>query len=135
MSLLFLLDSNVVSDVVRAPAGAIAQRIEKVGEEHVGISIIAAAELRYGIARKVSARLRRNVDGVLKRLRVVPLDPPADYIYGELRAELARRGELIGPNDLLIAAHALALDCTLVTDHEREFSRVGGLRIENWLRG
>lgn len=67
-------------------------------------------------------------------LSVRSWDAPADHVYGRIRADLQRRGQPIGSNDLLIAAHALALDCILVTDNEREFSRVPGLRVENWLR-
>ena len=129
----YLLDTNILSDLVRNPQGRIAGRIAQVGEETIGTSIIVAAELRYGAAKKGSARLSAQLEQVLGVLEVLPLAPPVDAIYGALRADLERIGQVIGPNDLLIAAQALALGCTLVTDNQSEFSRVQGLRLENWL--
>ena len=129
----FLLDTNIVSTLVRDPQGAIAGHIARVGEKHVCTSVIVAAELRYGAAKRGSSRLTAQLDAVLGALDVLPLEPPADMHYGELRARLERAGQLIGPNDLLIAAQALAQGCTIVTDNEREFSRVGGLPLDNWL--
>jgi tRNA(fMet)-specific endonuclease VapC len=130
----FLLDTNVVSDLVRDPRGRVVAGVARVGEGRVCTSVIVAAELRYGAAKRGSPRLAARLEGVLERLDVLPFEPPADAAYGDLRARLERAGRLIGPNDLLIAAHALAVGCTLVTDNEREFSRVEGLPIENWLR-
>lgn len=130
----FLLDTNVVSDLVRHPRGRITDRVARVGEEHVGTSIIVAAELRYGAAKKGSSRLSTQLEKILGALEVVPLEAPADSFYGTLRARLERTGRVIGANDLLIAAQALALGCIVVTDNEQEFSRVDGLRVENWLR-
>lgn len=129
----FLLDTNIVSDLVRHPDGRVAARIAEVGEKHVCTSVIVAAELRYGVAKKSSARLARQLDTILETIEVLPLEAPADYRYGTLRAQLERTGKLIGPNDLLIAAQALASECVLVTDNEREFGRVQGLTLQNWL--
>lgn len=97
-------------------------------------SIIVAAELRSGAARKRSERLSAQVEAVLGAIDVLVLEAPADVIYGEIRATLDRAGQLIGANDLLIAAQAVALGLTLVTDNEQEFCRVSGLAVENWLR-
>ena len=130
----YLLDTNVVSALVRDPRGTITERIRVVGEANVCTSIIVAAELRYGATRKGSTRLLIQVESVLSALEVLPLESPADSIYGELRTQLAQAGQPIGGNDLLIAAHALALGCTVVTDNQREFQRVKDLRVENWLR-
>ncbi len=130
----YLLDTNIVSDLVRNPHGPIAQQIRKVGEAEVCTSIIVAAELRYGIAKKGSPRLAAQLEAVLSALEVLPFDAPADRTYGLLRARLEQSGKLIGANDLLIAAHAIALGRVLVTDNEREFARVDGLSCENWLR-
>lgn len=131
----YLLDTNVVSDLVRNPQGRVAERIRKVGEAQVCTSIIVAAELRYGAAKKGSSRLMSQLDAVLTALEVMPFEAPADVHYGSLRSLLLERaGKPIGANDLLIAAHALALGHTIVTDNEREFARVRGLRLENWLR-
>ena len=130
----YLLDTNIVSDLVRNPHGRITQRIRKVGEAQVCTSIIVAAELHYGSAKKGSPRLAAQLDAVLGVLEILPFDAPADRTYGALRARLEQSGKLIGANDLLIAAQAIALGHVLVTDNEREFARVDGLRYENWLR-
>jgi len=130
----FLLDTNIVSDLVRHPRGRIADRIERVGERQVCTCIIVAAELRYGAAKKGSERLTRQLENVLSAVDVLALEGPTDAVYGELRARLERTGRSIGANDLLIAAHALALGHTVVTDNEREFARIDDLRVENWLR-
>jgi tRNA(fMet)-specific endonuclease VapC len=124
----------MVSDLVRHPSGRVAARIDRVGERMVCTSIIVAAELRYGAAKKRSARLSAQLEAVLSVLEILPLATPADEIYGNLRANLETAGKIIGANDLLIAAQALALSYTIVTDNEREFSRIESLAIENWLR-
>ena len=134
MTTRFLLDTNIVSDIVRHPRGRVADRIAEVGERHVCTSIIVAAELRYGAARKGSSRLSAQLETVLGVVDVVALGSPVDSVYGEIRAQLERDGRSIGANDLLIAAHALALGHTIVSDNEREFSRIDNLRVENWLR-
>jgi tRNA(fMet)-specific endonuclease VapC len=130
----YLLDTNVVSDLVRNPQGKVARQVRRVGEKHVCTSIIVAAELRYGTDKKGSPRLSSQLDAVLGVLEVLPFETPADTSYGLLRTRLERAGTPIGANDLLIAAQALTLGCVIVTDNEREFSRVEGLRLQNWLR-
>ena len=130
----YLLDANVLSVLVRDPRGPITQRVRDVGEDNVCTSIIVASELRYGAAKKGSVRLLGQLEAVLNVIEVLPLEPPVDVVYGELRAQLEREGQPIGGNDLLIAAHALALGHTVVTDNEREFRRVSELLVENWLR-
>ena len=130
----YLLDTNIVSDLVRNPHGRIAQRIRKVGEAQVCTSIIVAAELRYGAAKKQSARLTAQLQAVLDALEVLPWQEPADVTYGVLRSRLEKVGRPIGANDLLIAAQALTLDYILVTDNVKEFAPVKDLRRENWLR-
>jgi len=131
---LFLLDTNILSDLVRHPQGVIKRWIERVGEDAVCTSIIVAAELRVGAAKRGSVALAAQVEKILGAMRVQPLDVPADREYGRLRLQLEQTGQPIGPNDLLIAAHALALDATVVTDNQREFQRAPGLRVENWLQ-
>lgn len=130
----FLLDTNILSDLVRNPRGQIFDRIKEVKEQNICTSIVVAAELRYGAAKKASSRLTMQLDAVLHAMDVLAFEQPADAVYGELRTRLERAGQSVGANDLLIAAHALALDHTMVTDNEREFSRVKDLRVENWLR-
>lgn len=128
-----MLDTNIISDIIRNPFGPAARRIEEVGPRDICTSIVVAAELRYGCAKKGSARLLEKVEGVLGTIPVLPLDVPVDAGYGVIRAELEMAGQIIGLNDLLIAAHAQALNLTLVTDNTREFSRIRGLDVENWL--
>ena len=130
----YLLDTNIVSDLVRRPQGRIAEHVRKVGEAQVCTSIIVAAELRYGAAKKGSQRLAAQLEAVLGALDVLPLEAPADAAYGLIRTRLEQAGTPIGANDLLIDAQALALGCTLVTDNEAEFARIDGLPRENWLR-
>ena len=130
----YLLDTNIVSDLVRHPQGRVAERVRAVGEAKICTSIIVAAELRYGAAKKGSLRLTDQLERVLAALDVVPLEAPVDAVYGQVRADLEQAGAPIGGNDLLIASHAIALGATIVTDNEGEFSRVGGLPLENWLR-
>jgi len=130
----YLLDTNIVSNLVRNPQGRVADRLEVVGEQNICTSIIVAAELRYGTTKKASPRLTAQVEAVLGVIDTLPFDSPADEIYGSIRTQLEFVGKPIGGNDLLIAAQALALDYTLVTDNHQEFSRVDGLRVENWLK-
>ena len=129
----YLLDTNVVSELIRNPQGRVTDRIREVGEAQVATSIIVAAELRYGAAKKGSPRLTAQVEAVLGAIEVLPLEEPADAVYGVLRARLEQKGQPIGGNDLLIAAQAVSLGFTLVTDNEREFAKVDGLHCENWL--
>ena len=134
MSARYLLDTNIVSDLVRHPQGRTAAKIAEVGEDAVATSIIVAAELRYGAAKKASPRLTAQLEAVLGVLEIIALEVPADASYGAARVALEAAGTPIGANDLLIAAQALALGMIVVTDNEREFARVDGLRLENWLR-
>jgi tRNA(fMet)-specific endonuclease VapC len=130
----YLLDTNVVSDLVRNPQGAVVEHVRRVGEANVCTSVIAAAELRFGAEKKGSIRLARQLEAVLGALEVLPFEVPADAVYGEIRARLERAGRPIGGAGLLIAAHALMLGLTLVTDNASEFARVEGLKWENWVR-
>lgn len=109
----YLLDTNIISDLIRNPDGLATHRIEQVGAKEIFTSIIVASELRYGHAKKGSPKLLTKVESI--------------------RAELEAAGQPIGMNDLLIAAHAHALGLTPVTDNTRKFSRIRGLNIENWL--
>lgn len=133
MPLRYLLDTNVVSDLIRHPQGRVASRIYSAGEENVCTSIVVAAELRYGAQKSESKKVADRVELLLSAMEIVPMEPPADRRYGEIRHHLTQQGAVIGPNDLLIAAHALALDLILVTANTREFERVPQLGIENWL--
>jgi tRNA(fMet)-specific endonuclease VapC len=129
----YLLDTNMLSDAIRNPNGRVANRVREAGDANVCTSVVVAAELRFGAARKKSPRLTALVDEVLGEIDVLPLEAPADAAYAAVRYALETKGQPISGNDLLIAAHALALGYTLVTANMREFSRVDGLMCENWL--
>jgi tRNA(fMet)-specific endonuclease VapC len=131
----YLLDTNILSDLVRQPQGVIARRIAEAGEEAISTSIIVAAELRFGAEKSGSAKLADQVNLILSAIEILPLESPADREYAKLRQYLARRGTLIGPNDMLIAAQALGAGLTVVTANTGEFVRVPGLSVENWLTG
>lgn len=130
----YLLDTNIISDLVRNPQGRVTKKIRQFGEANICTSIIVAAELRYGATKKKSTHLTAQVETVLGAMEVLPFDAPADVIYGILRSHLEQSGTLIGGNDLLIASQAIALDLTVITDNEREFARINNLHYENWLR-
>lgn len=129
----YLLDTNIISDLIRNPSGAAARHIEKIEAKDIFTSIIVAAELRYGCAKKGSPKLTEKVANLLATIPVLSLEKPVDIDYGRIRAELEAAGQTIGMNDLLIAAQAYTLNLTLVTDNLREFSRIRGLKVENWL--
>ena len=128
-----MLDTNIISDMIRNPAGKAAIAMAREGDAAVCTSIVVAAELRYGCAKKGSARLLKKVEELLAEIPVLPLDVPVDGEYGAIRAELEGAGQTIGHNDLFIAAHACALGTTLVTANTGEFSRIRSLKVENWL--
>lgn len=133
MGLRYLLDTNIVSELVGYPKGVVAQRIAQVGEERICTSIVVSAELRFGTEKSGSKKLRAQLGAILSALEILPLERPVDRHYAELRHYLEQRGTPIGPNDILIAAHALSLGLTVVTASLKEFSRVPGLALENWL--
>ena len=133
MPVRYLLDTNILSDLILDPRGSVAERISLAGESTVCTSIVVAAKLRFGAEKSGSSKLADRIDLILSALEILPLEAPADRHYGEIRQQLASQGTPIGPNDLLIAAQALALDLTIVTANVREFSRVPGLGVENWL--
>ena len=130
----YLLDTNIVSDLVRNPRGRVTRHIRDIGEQQVCTSIIVAAELRYGAAKRGSPRLTAQLEAILGALNVLPFAAPADAVYGGLRSRLEQAGCPLGGNDMLIAAHALALGHVVVTDNECEFGWIDHLACENWLR-
>ena len=134
MTFSYLLDTNILSALVRQPQGPVTARIAEVGEGAICTSIIVAGELRFGAVKKGSERLSTQLETILGALPILPLEAPADTAYAKIRAALEATGQPIGANDLLIAAHAFTLGLILVTDNEREFGRVAGLACENWLR-
>ena len=129
----YMLDTNIVSDLIRNLQGRAAKRIAKMGEDNTCTSIIVAAELRYGCAKGGSKRLLKAVEDLLGEIKVLPFDVPADAEYGGIRSELEGAGKPVGGNALLIAAHACAIGATIVTANTNEFRRIRGLNVENWL--
>ena len=125
-----MLDTNIVSELLNHPGGAVAARIGRQSSA-VSISVVVAAELRFGAAKKGSVQLAARVETLLGLVEIEPLAPPVDIIYGDLRARLEREGRPMDANDLLIAAHALALGRDLIT-RDKAFDRVDGLAVEDW---
>jgi tRNA(fMet)-specific endonuclease VapC len=134
LTLRYLLDTNIISDFIRNPQGGAYQKIMAIGDGACATSIIVSCELHYGIEKRQAHQFAKRVQSVLAILPILALDAPADRMYGKIRCALEARGKIIGNNDMLIAAQTLALDLILVTDNVGEFSRIEGLKIENWLR-
>lgn len=129
----YLLDTNTLSDLIRHPTGKIFSKIQEVGEDKICTSIIVACELRFGAKKKNSLRLKERVSFALDMIPVLPLTSNVDDSYAQIRTYLESQGTPISANDLLIAARALHLNLTVVTNNVREFSRVPNLKVENWL--
>ena len=134
MPRLYLLDTNILSHLVRQPQGPVADRIADVGEANVLTSVIVACELRYGAAKRGSRKLTRQLEAVLSAMMIRPLESDIERVYASIRVALERKGTPIGAHDMLIAAHARAIDAVCVTDNVAEFRRVPALKIENWLK-
>lgn len=130
----YLLDTNILSHLIRQPQGVVAERIADVGEANVMTSVVVACELRYGAAKRGSRRLTRQVEAVLGALTIRPLESDIERTYASIRIALEKKGTPIGAHDILIAAHARALDAVCVTDNVAEFKRVPALKVENWIR-
>jgi tRNA(fMet)-specific endonuclease VapC len=129
----YLLDTNILIAMSKNRPGLL-NRLEKYSASAILLSSVVVAEIEYGIAKSARQEHNRRVfNTLLDGFQLVPFDAAAARLYGPIRAELERRGQLIGPYDLMIAAHAQALGAVLVTDNTSEFSRVEGLTIENWL--
>ena len=129
----YLLDTNILSALIKDPKGNAAQQVRKVGADKIFTSIIVASELQFGIRKKASDQLTQRVESLLESIQVLDFKTPADIHYGGIRHFLQKSGTIIGPNDLLIAAHALSENLVMVTDNVKEFNRVPDLKVENWL--
>lgn len=131
--MIYLLDTNVCIQYMRGRSQALMTKILTVRESDIGISTITCAELEYGSSRSQNPTItRRKQNDFLARFQIVDFDRRAAEFYGDARATLSMAGLEIGKLDMLIAAIALANDLTLVTHNTREFSRVEGLRLEDW---
>ncbi|WP_290650708.1 type II toxin-antitoxin system VapC family toxin [Aquisalimonas sp.] len=129
----YILDTNILSALIRHPRGVVRDHIARVGETAVGTSIIVASELRFGAEKRASPALSAQIEAILNAMVIVPQEPPADVAYARIRHQLERDGTPIGPNDLLIAAQVSTMGATLVTANVGEFERVPALRVANWL--
>lgn len=136
MSVNYLLDTNIISHMMRNAEGAASFYLEKLlnsdSEHKFFTSIVVQSELLFGLAKSPTPKLLQAYERQMAGLMVMPIDDAVSHRYAAVRLALSQAGTPIGPNDLFIAAHALALDCTLVTDNEDEFRRVAGLKVENW---
>ena len=131
----YLLDTNVCIDYLTGRFPSVVERLQKLTPEDVGVSSVVVAELRYGAEKSTRpSENHRLLDRFFEDMDVVDFDSPAARAYGTLRSHLERQGTPIGPNDMLIAAQAVASRRVLVTDNASEFARVPGLAIENWRR-
>ena len=129
---MYLLDTNICVYVIRRRPEAVYRRLSGAAGVAVAISVVTAFELEIGALRAQGQHYSEAVRLFIAEFPVLPLEDSARASYGQLRTALERRGEKIGAHDMLIAAHALALGATLVTNNEKEFKRIKGLIIENW---
>lgn len=128
----YMLDTNICIYVIRQAPVAVLEKFRQHEAEGLGISAVTAAELAFGVEKSGSRRNRAALDDFLSALETAPFDHEAAQTYGDVRADLEARGVPIGPLDTQIAAHALSLDVTLVSNNLREFERVAGLRCSHW---
>ena len=130
----YLLDTNICIYLIKRKPPEVLQRFLQLQPGSVFISSVTTSELYYGAQK--SQRVQTNLEALnnfLLPFRIVDYDESASFLYGELRADLEKRGQPIGPLDMMIAAHALSLDVPLVTNNTKEFERVKGLKLENWV--
>ena len=132
----YLIDTNICIYVMKQHPLQVIQKFRQFRFGEIGVSSITVSELQYGVSKSnYREKNQQRLDQFLRPLTIVPYDEACGRVYGDIRTELQQKGTLIGPLDMLIAAHALALGATLVTNNEKEFQRVAGLAIENWARG
>ena len=132
---MILLDTNTCLYNINNRPPKVLDRFNAYKAGEIGISSIAASELAYGVAKSGSIKNRKALDMFLAPLQILPFDSQCLWFYADLRASLEKKGLSIGPMDSLIAAHALSINGTLVTNNLKEFSRVPQLKLENWFEG
>ena len=130
---MILLDTNICIYIINAKPPAVLARFQQYRLGDIGLCSVVAAELAYGVAKSGSVRNRQALKMFLAPLTILPFDAAAVWAYGDLRAELERRGTPVGSLDTMIAAHALSLQAMLVTNNTREFAKVPGLQLDNWI--
>lgn len=129
---MILLDTNTCIYIINNRPPNVLERFRRYKAGEVGISSIAASELAYGVAKSGSVKNRKALDMFLAPLQILPFDSQCLWFYADLRASLEKQGLSIGPMDSLIAAQALSIDGTLVTNNIKEFMRVPKLKLDNW---
>lgn len=129
----YLLDTNICIYIINAQPAQVLQRLVQAGRESLAISTVTVAELAFGVAKSTRADSRAKLENFLSKFPIVDWDQDAAWIYGNVRRDLEAKGQRIGERDLLLACQALALDATMVTNNTREFERVDGLKLENWV--
>ena len=130
---MILLDTHICIYIINAKPPAVLARFQKYRLGDIGLCSVVAAELAFGVAKSGSARNREALDMFLAPLTILPFDAAAVWVYGDLCADLERRGTPIGSLDTMIAAHALSQQALLVTNNTREFAKVPGLQLDNWV--
>lgn len=130
----FLIDTNICIYIIKNSPHSVIEKFHSLKIGDIGISSITLAELEYGVSK--SAHQAKNQDALyqfIMPLEILPFDSLAAKFYGQVRADLEQRGKPIGSMDMMIAAHALSLNVTLVTNNEKEFTHVKNLHVENWV--
>ena len=130
---MILLDTNICIHIINAKPPAVLARFQQYRLGDIGLCSVVAAELAFGVAKSGSARNRQALEMFLAPLTILPFDAAAVWVYGDLRADLERRGNPIGSLDTMIAAHALSQQALLITNNTREFAKVPGLQLDNWV--
>ena len=131
---MILLDTNICIHIIKRKPTSVIQHFQQYQPGDIGISAITLAEMQFGVAKsKAQQRNQEALDEFLISLEILPFSEAATHAYGQIRADLERQGGGLGANDLLIAAHAFSLSALLVTNNTREFERVPGLQIANWV--
>ncbi len=133
--MIYILDTNIISYIIKNRDFSLIDKFEKISKEHIiGVSSISIAELFYGLKKKNSKKLEVLVSEFLLPLEKFTFDENSALEYANIRVELEKNGNIIGSNDLFIAAHTKSLGAVLVTNNEKEFTRVSNLKVENWVK-
>lgn len=129
----YLLDTNICIYIINEQPAKVLQRVIQAGRESLAISTVTVAELAFGIAKSTRPDSRAKLANFLSKFPILDWGQDAAWVYGTVRKSLEAKGQRIGERDLLLACQALALDATMVTNNTREFERVDGLKLENWV--
>ncbi len=133
--MLYMLDTNICGYIIKNKPLHIKEKLQEIEKNHtIGLSSIVVSELLYGVKKKGSSQLYEIVLSFIANFRIYDFDKNSAFFYGEIRTDLETKGTIIGSNDLFIASHAKSLGAILVTNNEKEFQRVEGLQIENWVK-